>query len=83
VDPEEEAAAAASSGDDEFFDRTAGGRARKLRGAAAPALDAATLYGRKARPAGAQPPGWRPAAWPVPGRLQLLPVLLQSRPGCC
>jgi hypothetical protein len=69
VDPEEEAAAAASSGDDEFFDRTAGGRARKLRAAAAPALDAATLYGRKARLAlapsclaGARSPGWRPVA---------------------
>ena len=47
VDPEEEAAAAASSGDDEFYDRTADGRQKKLRARDAPALDAASLYGRK------------------------------------
>ncbi|KAK9833306.1 hypothetical protein WJX81_005069 [Elliptochloris bilobata] len=47
VDPEEEAAERASSGDDEFYDRTADGRAKKLRAKDAPALDAASLYGRK------------------------------------
>ena len=47
VDPEEEAVERASSDEDEFYDRTADGRARKLRAKDAPALDAATLYGRK------------------------------------
>lgn len=49
VDPEEEAAEHASSDEDEFYDRTADGRAKKLRAKDAPALDAATLYGRKVR----------------------------------
>ena len=47
VDPEEVAAERASSDEDEFYDRTADGRAKKLRAKDAPALDAATLYGRK------------------------------------
>ncbi len=47
VDPEEEAAERASSGDDEFYDRTAEERSKKLRAKGTPALDAASLYGRK------------------------------------
>ena len=47
MDPEEEAAERASSDEDEFYDRSAAGRAKKLRAKDAPVLDAATLYGRK------------------------------------
>ena len=49
MDPDEEAAERAGSDEDEFYDRTADGRTRKLRARDAPALDAATLYGRKVR----------------------------------
>lgn len=47
MDPEEEAAERASSGDDEFYDRTTEGRSKNRRAKDAPALDAASLYGRK------------------------------------